>query len=313
MTAQQQKSISFVGHISIDKVETINGSRTQPGGAALYAAMAAKALNVKPNLISAIGQDFPFKQYLIGLDSSNVKVLKMPTTRFHIRYNRRWEAKYLQVKFGAGTRINLSTIPSGILKSQNLIHLLPMKPTKAKRIIENIKIRAPNVKTSMSTWIGYIKESKQRRLLAKLTPKVDYFVLNEYEAKELSQTDTLPFALELIKTPMLIVTMGNLGAIMRDQDSEPQMIPALSVPTNKIIDTTGAGDTWQGAFFASLLMTNDLMKSVTTASILSSIKCSQWGFNAIQKLNFKKPSDVISHVLALKEGWMQRRITYFLN
>jgi hypothetical protein len=31
----------FVGHISVDKVENVNGSRTQPGGAALYAVMAA--------------------------------------------------------------------------------------------------------------------------------------------------------------------------------------------------------------------------------------------------------------------------------
>jgi ribokinase len=311
MITQKQRSISFVGHISIDRVETVNGSRTQPGGAALYAAMAAKALNARPHLISAIGQDFPFKQHLVGLDSSNVKILKMPTTRFHIRYNRRWEAKYLQANFGAGTRINISTMPSGILKSQSLIHLLPVKPTKAARILENIKTRAPNVKISMSTWIGYIKEPRQRRLLAKLTPKVDYFLLNEYEAKELSQTDTLPFALEQIKTPMLIVTLGNLGAVMRNQNDEPQMIPALSVPTNKIIDTTGAGDTWQGAFFTSLLLTNDLMKSVTIASILSSIKCSQWGFDAIEKLSFKKPFDVISHVLALKEGWIQRRLTDF--
>lgn len=313
MTTRQQNSISFVGHISIDKVENINGSRTQPGGAALYAAMAAKALNTKPNLISAIGQDFPFKQSLSGLDSSNVKITKMPTTRFHIRYNQSWEANYLQSKIGAGTRINLSNVPLRILKSQGLIHLLPMKPSKATRIVENIKTRAPNVKISMGTWIGYIKETKHRRLLNKLAREVDYFILNEYEAKELSQTDALPFALERIKTSMLIVTMGNLGAIMQDHNGEPQMIPALSVPTNKIMDTTGAGDTWQGAFFASFQKTNNLMKSVTIASILSSIKCSQWGFNAIQKLNFKKPSDVISYVLALKEGWMQKRITDFVN
>ncbi len=313
MLTQQQNSISFVGHISIDKIENINGSRTQPGGAALYAALAAKALNAKINLISAIGQDFPFKHCLLGLDSSNVKILKMPSTRFHIRYNRSWEAKYLQSKIGAGTRINLLNVPLRILKSQNLIHLLPMKPTKATKIVADLKARVPNVKISMGTWIDYIKETKQRRLLNKLAQEVDYFILDEFEAKELSQTDALPFALERIKASMLVVTMGNLGAIMRDHNGEPQMIPALSVPTNKIVDTTGAGDTWQGAFFASLQTTKNLMQSVTIASILSSIKCSQWGFNAIQKLNFKKPSDVISHVLALKEGWMQKRIIDFFN
>ena len=202
-------------------------------------------------------------------------------------------------------------IPSRLLMPQNLVHLSPMKPTKVARIVENIRRRASKVKISMSTWIGYMKVARQRRLLAKLASQVDFFILNEFEAKALSQTDTLPFALERIRTRRLIVTMGRLGAIMSGPDIEPQMVPALSIPTGKVVDTTGAGDTWQGAFLASYHMTNDLLKSVTVASIISSIKCSQWGFRAIEGLSFKKPSDVISYVLALKEGWMQKRITDF--
>lgn len=303
--------ILFIGHVSTDKVENVNGTRTQPGGAALYAAIAAKTLNTRPAVVSAIGKDFPFKESFLGLDSTSVKTLNMPTARFHIRYNRKWEANYLQVNIGAGSKISSSMIPSRLLKPQNLVHLSPMKPTKVARIVENIRRRASRVKISMSTWIGYTKEARQRRLLAKLASQVDFFILNEFEAKALSQTDTLPFAIERIKARRLIVTIGKLGAIMSGPDIEPQMVPALSIPTGKVVDTTGAGDTWQGAFLASYHMTNDLLKSVTVASIISSIKCSQWGFKAIEGLSFKKPSDVISYVLALKEGWMQKRITDF--
>jgi sugar/nucleoside kinase (ribokinase family) len=311
MTSQPQKDITFIGHISIDKVDTVNGSRTQPGGAALYSALAAKTLNVNPHLISALGRDFPFKQCLSSLDSSNIKILNMPSTRFHIQYNRRWEAKYLQAQIGAGTRINLSNVPSSMLQSQQLIHLLPMKPTKVAKIMERITAQAPNIKLSLATWIGYIKEPRHKKLLIKLASKADYFILNEYEAKELTRTENLTSALDLIKTPILIITIGSLGAIIRVHNNEPQMIPALHVPSIKTIDTTGAGDTWQGAFLASLIMTDDLIRSVTIASILASIKCSQWGFKAIQKLNFTRPFDVVSHVLALKDGWMQKRLIDF--
>ena len=48
----------FVGHVSVDKIENINGARVQPGGAALYAAMAARTLSTNVTLISAIGKDY---------------------------------------------------------------------------------------------------------------------------------------------------------------------------------------------------------------------------------------------------------------
>jgi sugar/nucleoside kinase (ribokinase family) len=186
-----------------------------------------------------------------------------------------------------------------------------MKPPKAAKIAGDIKKRSPDVRLSTSAWIGYMKTQKERKTLAKLASQVDFFMLNEFEAKALTQTNSLSLALERIKTRNLIVTMGKLGAIVSSVDSDQQMVPALANPTGKIVDTTGAGDVWNGAFLASYSVTNDLMKAVTAASIISSIKCSQWGFKAIQKLAFKKPLDAVEYVLALKEGNMQRRITDF--
>ena len=144
-----------------------------------------------------------------------------------------------------------------------------------------------------------------------LSRQVDFFMLNEFEAKSLTQTSSLPLALDQLQARRLIVTMGRLGAIMNGIDSEPQMVPALSVPTGRVLDTTGAGDTWNGAFLASYQATGDLTRSVTAASVISSIKCSHWGFEAIRNLAFRNPTEVIEHVLALKEGWRQRRITDF--
>lgn len=307
----QSPNLTFIGHVSIDKVENTNGTRTQPGGGALYAAIAAKALNVKTAIVSAVGKDFPYSDCFNSLDTTHVKTLNLPTTKFHIRYNKNWEASYVEVEPGAGARIAPSQIPLRLLNPQSIIHLSPMKPAKVTKIVNNIKQRAPDAKVSISTWIGYTKQPRNRRLLTKLASQADFFMLNEFEAKALTQTNSLSLALERIETKKLIVTMGKLGAIISGTNIEPQMIPALTIPTHKTIDTTGAGDTWNGAFLATYKTTNNLMKSVTVASIISSIKCQQWGFKATQKLTFQKPSDVVDYVLALREGSMQKKITDF--
>jgi sugar/nucleoside kinase (ribokinase family) len=186
-----------------------------------------------------------------------------------------------------------------------------MKPAKAARFVYTIREKTRDVTLSMSTWIGYIDQPRGRRLLRKLAAQVDFFMLNESEAKALAQTSYLSAALETIQARTLVVTMGKLGAVVGGVDRDPQMVPALSVPTEKVVDTTGAGDTWNGAFLAAYLKTGDLMRSITAASIVSSIKCSRWGFDALDKLSFHKPADVVAYVLALREGSMQKKILDF--
>jgi hypothetical protein len=51
-----------------------------------------------------------------------------------------------------------------------------------------------------------------------------------------------------------------------------------------------------------------LLKSVTIASILSSIKCSGWNFKKLMPLRFRKPDDAIEYIIGLKEGVLQKRI-----
>lgn len=303
--------LTFVGHISVDKIENANGCRTQPGGGALYGAYAAKTLNLKTAIVSAIGKDFPFPKCFVGLDSTCIKAFKLPTTKFHISYNQSWDAKYKGFELGAGARIAPSHVSPRLLQARSAFHISPMKPAKAAKFVTMIRERSSESKLSMSTWIGYVNQPRGRRLLRKLAAQVDFFMLNEFEAKALAQTSSLSSALESIRAPTLIVTMGKLGAVVGGTERDPQMVPALNVPVDKVVDTTGAGDTWNGAFLGAYLKTGDLMRSVTAASIVSSIKCSRWGFDALRKLSFHKPSDVVEYVLALREGSMQKKISDF--
>jgi len=304
----------FVGHVSVDKIENINGTRVQPGGAALYAAMAARTLSTKVTLISAVGNDYDFPDALKLLDSKDVKTYKMPSTRFHIKYNKRWEARYLKTVHGAGSKITSRTISERWLRSKSMFHISPMRAVKVARIVEKLRKLSPETKVSIMAWMDYIKEGRRsRETLKDLALKADFFILNDSEAKALTQTDSLSSALRLLKAKMLIITLGSLGAIISGENTGIQMIPALNIPPEKIVDTTGAGDVWCGAFLATYNLTEDLTKSVSVASIISSIKCSNWGFDNLKNLQFKEPNDVIEFVIGLKEGGLQKKISDYLN
>jgi len=299
----------FVGHVSIDQIENSQGVRVQPGGAALYAAMAAKTLLENITLVSAVGKDYKFTDVLSLFNSKHVRTFNMSSTRFSIKYKKRGETQYLKTNIGAGSKITASSIPTKLLAANSIVHLSPMTPTKAIKIFEKIRRDSPKANISINTWINYIKQSRRNRATLKnLALEADFFILNESEAKALTQTDSISTALRLLKAKMFIITLGELGAIINGENTGIQMIPALNVPLKNVVDTTGAGDTWCGAFLAAYKLTQDLMKSVTIASIISSIKCSGWGLKKLVNLQFKKPDDVIEYVIGLKEGALQKRI-----
>lgn len=305
------ESLTFIGHVSIDHVETVNGVNTQPGGAALYAAVAAKTLVDGVRLVSVIGEDYPYRYILSMFPRRFIKYSKMPSTRFRIRYDEKWEAEYLEAAYGAGTRISSSIVPSRALLPDGIVHISPLPPVRVERIIRKIR-RSPKVKISVNTWLGYMKTRRNREILRDMAQEVDYFILNDSEAKALAGVDSLSLAIRMLKAKTLIVTLGEFGAIISSEESGVQMIPALRFPIEKIVDTTGAGDVWCGAFLASLQLTRDLVKSVTAASIISSIKCTGWGFSKLLNLKFRNVNHIVDYVIGLREGSLQKRIIDFI-
>ncbi|MEM2960301.1 MAG: carbohydrate kinase family protein [Candidatus Bathyarchaeia archaeon] len=303
--------IFFVGHVSVDRVQNINGFNEQPGGAALYAAVAAKTLLENVYLISVVGKDYPFLDVLDIFPRRFLKISKAPSTRFSIKYNEFWEAKYLEAKYGSGLSISPSMIPVESFGSESIVHISPIPPAKVRRIVQLIRMKRPKTKISVNAWMGYIK-GENKDILREIASEVDFFILNDSEAKMLTETRSLSRALKLLKSKMLVITLGELGAIISRENGEIQMVPALRFPIEKVIDTTGAGDTWCGSFLAAYKQTNDLMKSVTAASVISSLKCAGWGFSRLLNLRFRRVDDIIEYIIGLKEGGMQKRILDYI-
>jgi sugar/nucleoside kinase (ribokinase family) len=308
------QKLVFVGHISVDKVENVNGTNVQSGGAALYAAMAARTLSPNVTLISATGKDNKHLDVLKLLPYKDIKIYDEPTTKFHIRYDRRWEAHYLKASHGAGSKITARTISDKWLRHKSIFHISPMQPSKVIKIVDKIKRKSPETLVSVNTWIDYIREGRRnRRILKEIALKADFLIMSDTEVKALAQTDSISSAVRLLKAKRLIVTLGIFGAIISEENGNLHMVPALNLSPDKLVDTTGAGDVWCGAFLATYNLTEDFAKSVSAASTISRIKCSDWGFQSLVNLRFKEPNDVIEFVMGLKDGGIQKRILDYMK
>jgi len=89
-----------------------------------------------------------------------------------------------------------------------------------------------------------------------LLAALDVLIVNEHEARELgsargleSADDTALAAALTALVPLVLVTLGSDGVVVAARGREPLHAPAFRV---RAVDTTGAGDTFCGAFSARL-------------------------------------------------------------
>ncbi|MCX8204791.1 MAG: carbohydrate kinase family protein [Candidatus Nezhaarchaeota archaeon] len=294
---------AFIGHVSVDKVVNPRGERVQPGGAALYAAMASKALGCNPLLVTAIGYDYYFKELLFAnFPSQGIKVVRLPSTRFEIVYDESWRARYAKVEIGAGSRIAVRDVLKPLVFRRDFVHIAPVRPLKALRIVEALKREAPGLTVSINTCSHYLEgDSRNRAAILKAVEEADIAILSDEELKLLTGVEAIVAAARKIKAKTLVVTLGEVGALIK-QGGAVELTPALTVLAKQPVDVTGAGDTWSGAFLTAYFISEgNLHKATVAASILSAIKCSAWNFEALRGLRLKSLDEVIELATSVKE------------
>jgi len=291
--------ILVAGHTSVDHVVSSTGSRTQPGGAALYAAMAAKVFSREVGLVTAVGKDFEYLDALKGFPSAHILITKAKSSRFDIRYDSRWNARYEVSAFGAARYLRASRIVSAAA-GYSCVHLAPMPPEKVRKVVEGLR-RKGGVTISMNSWDGYMSSREDRNILKRLMSEVDYFIVNEGEIMRLAGVDSTPAAFRVLDPSHLVVTLGDLGAIYT-REGRLEISPATLGIKGQVVDTTGAGDAWCGALVGALTLGEDMTSCVNAASMISALKCRGPNFERIMNLRFGAVEELIDYVVRLREG-----------
>ncbi len=106
---------------------------------------------------------------------------------------------------------------------------------------------------------------------------ISYVLVNTGEAKAISSCDTAEESIEFFRENFpdlkVVITLGKKGCMYMDRENELYQ----SAYNVKVVDTTGAGDTFTGYFVAELAAGNNYADIIKLASAASSIAVSKNG------------------------------------
>jgi sugar/nucleoside kinase (ribokinase family) len=126
--------------------------------------------------------------------------------------------------------------------------------------------------------------------LLRLLKRVDLFILNDSEAHQLTKEDNVIAALPRLHRlgpRYVIVKKGEHGAIL---SSPKGMFVAPAYPLKKLVDPTGAGDSFAGGLMGHLATARgpiepNLRRAMIYGSVVASFCCEGFGLTRTAKIN----------------------------
>jgi ribokinase len=137
---------------------------------------------------------------------------------------------------------------------------------------------------SMNYWIDNKKKS-----LLKLLKEVDVYLANESEARALAQEENLFSAAKTLRKmgpEMVIIKKGEHGVLFY---CGKFIFSLPAYPVHRLIDPTGAGDTFAGGFMGYLAKKKQLSEKEIRKAIAYGVACAS--FN-VEGFGLEKTSDV---------------------
>jgi sugar/nucleoside kinase (ribokinase family) len=243
-------SIVVLGTVALDSVTTPYGKRSlMLGGSAVHFSMSCR-LFTEVHLVAVVGRDFPARHVDFlkrkGLILSSL--IRAEGATFH------WEGEYAGDLNCAQTKktelgVLLSFCPRVRPEQRGIrnIFLANVDPELQARLLDCMQSPRLVGLDSMNYWI----HNKRRQLLA-LFPRVGIYVANEQEARDLSGEHNLVKAakgLRRLGARMVLIKKGEHGVLFYCDDF---IFSLPAYPTDRVIDPTGAGDTFAGGFMGYL-------------------------------------------------------------
>jgi len=275
-------SVLIVGSTALDSIKTPKAENPRLlGGSASHAAVAASFFS-PVKLVGVVGEDFPkryiqiYKRHRIDLEGLQI----LPGKTFH------WSGEYelnmnnrrtLLTELGVFETFT-PTLPKAHQNSQFVL-LANIAPSLQSHVLNQMQRPRFIAADTMDLWLNIALPD-----LLKLIKRLDAFVLNDSEAHQLTKEDNMFAALRKIHKlgpKYVIIKKGSHGSIL----SSPQgffICPAY--PLHKVVDPTGAGDSFVGGMMGYLAtakgsIDRNIRRAMIYGSVVASFCCEGFGLN----------------------------------
>ncbi|MCM2278567.1 MAG: PfkB family carbohydrate kinase [Oligoflexia bacterium] len=243
-------SILAVGSMAFDTVQTPAGkAEAVLGGSVNYFSVAA-SFYAPVQIVGVVGEDFP-KQHLGWLsqrriDVTGVQVVAGKTFHWVGSYDQNLsEAKTLSTALNVFEHFNPKLGDNH--RHAPYVFLANIDPILQQSVLDQVNSPKLVACDSMNFWIAGKPDE-----LKKTLKRVDILSVNEGEAYLLSGQRNIIKAAELIRAmgpSVVIIKRGEYGAMLFTPNG---MFIAPAFPVQSVVDPTGAGDSFAGAFMGFL-------------------------------------------------------------
>lgn len=255
-----------------------------PGGKGANQAVAASRAmgGVKVAMVGKVGDDGFGTRCLNnlkkeGINTSGIGLSALPTGCASVIFDRSGENQII-VASGANGDATADQVPNEILGEGNVILMqMEVRADENWALIQRAGAKGATTILNLAPALAVPKYALEA---------LDYLIVNQIEARQIAdklglhiEDDAMKLAHALAKNCSLtcIITIGSKGSVAAKGDQGWRM-PALDLP--EIVDTTGSGDAFCGAFAAAIHMKKPINEALKRASIAGSLACTKIGAQA---------------------------------
>jgi len=289
-------TILVVGSVGLDNVETPSGKRIRTlGGACTYFATAA-SLYDQVSMVAVVGTDFP-PEHIDFLKTRNIDLRGLEIVQGKTFF---WAGRYgddLNVAETLDTQLNVfadfrPSIPED-LRDAEYVFLANIDPDLQIALLQQCRAPRLTVLDSMNYWI-----TSKRDSLARAISMVDVVLFNEAETKLFAAKSNILVAAKQILgmgPKALVIKRGEYGSILVTRGDGAAwalgecffLTPAY--PLERVIDPTGAGDTFAAGFMGYLARSDDLSiealrRAVVHGTVVASFTVEDFSIDRLRTL-----------------------------
>jgi sugar/nucleoside kinase (ribokinase family) len=283
-------TITVVGSVAFDAVKTPFGERERMlGGAATYFALAASFFD-QVHVVGRVGEDFGDEDLaVVGLRETDVdNIERVPGGKSFF-----WAGEYgwdLNSRDTLDTQLGVfedfQPQLSDASRACDALFLANIQPELQLSVLEQCGRPKFVAMDSMNFWIDSARDA-----LVDVISRVDCVVLNDAELRQLTERPSI------VGAAREVISMGPSAVVAKEGEYGAALITAEeffalpAYPLERVVDPTGAGDTFAGGFVGYIARHLDgpvseplLRQAMAYGTALASFSVEEFGTERMERL-----------------------------